>query len=255
VTQIQLLDDLEAEFARLASATPSHRPPRRALALAVAAVVALCAAAYAVPPTRAALDDITSEFAGWIEGTDAEPPGRSLRPTDDAPDWVREGGGRLIAEAAGAGLYVTRQPTHEGTYLMFSLGTGVAVGNTIDGWREEFANRAVKVLGPGTFGISDRDGSGEIDTTMVDRGLFDAEGRVPLMGLTARSVDRVEVRYASGPPATADGVTGGFVVLVDAWRPLSEAIAYDKAGRELERVDIGYIDLRYYCDKQAGICP
>ena len=59
----------------------------------------------------------------------------------------------------------------------------------------------------------------------------------------------------SGPPAVATGVGGGFVVLVDAWRPLKELIAYDAAGRELERVDIRDLDLRYYCDKQPGICP
>jgi hypothetical protein len=255
VTQIQLLDDLEAEFARLAAQPRRRRPPLRALAIALGALVLLVSIAYAVPPTRAALDDLTSAFSGWVEGNEELAPGRALRPADDAPEWVRESGGRLIAETAGAGLYVTRQPMDEGTYLMFSLGTGVGMGNTIDGWREEFENHAVKVLGPGTFGISDRDGSGEIDTTMVDRGLLDAEGRVPLMGLTARSVDRVEVRYVSGPPVTASGLSGGFVVLVDAWRPPSELVAYDAAGRELERVDVRYLDLRYYCDKQPGICP
>ena len=245
MTQIQLLDDLEAEFARLAARPARRRAPLRALAIALGAMVLLVSIAYAVPPTRAAIDDLTSSFAGWVDGDEASAPGRALRPEDDAPDWVRDSGGRLIAETAGAGLYVTRQATVNGTYLSFALGTGIGIANTIDGWRDEFENHAVRVLGPGTFGGSDGVGSGVID----------AEGRAPLMGVTARSVERIEVRYASGPPVSADGLTGGFVVLVDAWRPLSELIAYDAAGRELERVALRYLDLRYYCEKQPGVCP
>jgi hypothetical protein len=103
--------------------------------------------------------------------------------------------------------------------------------------------------------MADRDGSGAIDTTMVDRGLLDAEGHVPLMGVTARSVDRLELRYRTGPPLFADGIDGGFVMLMDAWRPPEQLIAYDAAGRELERFDLRYLDMRYYCDKQPGVCP
>jgi hypothetical protein len=44
------------------------------------------------------------------------------------------------------------------------------------------------------------------------------------------------------------------VVFVDAWRPLRELAAYDAAGRELERLDVRYLDLRYYCEKDTG-CP
>jgi hypothetical protein len=238
---IDLLDDLEAEFARLTAARPARRPPRRAVALAVAGVVALCAAAYAVPPTRAALDDITSEFAGWMDGSDEEPPGRALRAADDAPGWVRESGGRLIAENAGVGLYVTRTPTVNGTMLMFFLGKGVGMGDTIEGWRKTFDEHAVFVLGASIFG--------------GERRVMDDRGRSPFFGLTARSVDRIELRYADGsPPLTQGGIDGGFVLLVDVWRPLHQLIAYDDAGRELERVDVSDFDLRYYCEKEPG-CP
>jgi hypothetical protein len=245
VTQIQLLDDLEAEFARVTA-----RPRRRAPAIAACLLVALLGVALSVPPTRAALEDLTSSFAAWVDGDDRNPPGRALRPDDDAPDWARENGGRVIAENGGARLYVTRQPTENGTYLMFWLGRGTGQGNTIDGWRDWLRDRAVFVLGPGTF--EPRPGARSL---LVERGLMDERGRLPLMGVTARSVKRLELRYASGPPLFADGIEGGFVLIVDAWRRLETLIAYDAAGRELERVDVRGFDLRYMCEKEPGICP
>jgi hypothetical protein len=177
-----------------------------------------------------------------------------LRPDDDAPDWVREGGARVIAENAGAKLYVTRRRSGDETYLEFELG-GVGMADTIDGWHDRFKSHAVYVLGPGGFGMADRDRSGAVDMNMVDHGLLDAEGHVPIMGVTARSVDRLELRYRTGPPLFADGIDGGFVMLADAWRPPEDLIAYDAAGRELERFDVRYLDMRYYCDKQPGVCP
>jgi hypothetical protein len=47
---------------------------------------------------------------------------------------------------------------------------------------------------------------------------------------------------------------GGFILLTDAWRPKRELLAYDAAGRELDRVDLTYLDTRYFCDKEPT-CP
>jgi hypothetical protein len=242
VTEIRLLDDLGAEFARVAAEhdRPRRRFTGRALAIAATVLVLLGASAYAVPPTRAAIDDLAASFAGWFDGDEGAAPGRALRPEDDAPEWVREGGGRLIAEKAGVGLYVTRSETEQGTVLNFALDEAVGVGNTIDGWRETFADKAAIVLGPTAFG------QGEF---------LDERGRIPLLGVTARSVERLVLHYVDdGPPLGETGVDGGFVLLVDAWRPLRELVAYDASGRELERVDVRYLDLRYYCEKEPG-CP
>jgi hypothetical protein len=250
MTQIQLLDDLGAEFARV-TARPPRRAPARALAIALGAIVLLAGVAYTVPPTRAAIDDIASSFEGWVGGNEDNPPGRALRPDDDAPDWVREtGGGRVIAETAGAKLFVTRQHTENGTYLMFWLGKAVGMGDTIDGWHDMFKSSAVFVLGAGSFEPKPDAGS-----LLVRRGLMDDKGHIPFMGVTARSVKRLELRYASGPPLFADGIDGGFVMIIDAWRRLDQLIAYNAAGRELERLDISDWDLRYVCDKEPGICP
>jgi hypothetical protein len=242
VTEIRLLDDLGAEFARVAAQHERrrHRFPGRALAIAASVLVLLGASAYAVPPTRAAIDDLAASFTGLFEGDETNAPGRALRPEDDAPEWVREEGGRLIAEKAGVGLYVTRSETEQGTVLNFALDKSVGIGNTIEGWRETFANKAAIVLGPAMLGPRDS---------------LDEHGRTPLLGLTARSVERLVLHYVDdGTPLVETGVDGGFVLLVDAWRPLRELVAYDAAGRELERVDVRYLDLRDFCDKEPG-CP
>jgi hypothetical protein len=235
--QIQLLDDLGAEFARVASRR--RRAPRRTLAVALSALVLLGASAYAVPPTRATIEDLTSTFSGWFAGDESAAPGRALRPDDDAPEWVRESGGRLIVAKHGVGLYVTRTETENGTYLNFALDKSIGVGNTIDGWRETFENRAALVLGPALFGPQD---------------VLDEQGRFPLLGVTSRSVERVELRYEHGPPEVETGVDGGFILLADAWRPKRELIAYNAGGGELDRVDLGYLDTAYLCDKEPT-CP
>jgi hypothetical protein len=248
---IQLLDDLEAEFARVAveheRAPRGSRlrslaaTPRRTLAVAFSVLVLLGAGAYAVPPTRAAIDDLTSTFADWLAGDEGPAPGRALRPADDVPDWVSDPADvRVIAEAAGVKLYVTRQETEEsGTQLSFWLGEGIGMGDSIEGWRERFDRHAVVVLGPALFGPQD---------------VLDERGRYPLLGVTARSVERLELRYREGPPLVTTGVDGGFVMIADAWRDHRELAAYDAAGRELERVDLGYLDPSYLCDKEPT-CP
>jgi hypothetical protein len=248
---IQLLDDLGAEFARVARATgrPRRRNrvrsftavPGRALAVAFSVLVLLGAAGYAVPPTRAAIENLTGTFAGWLAGDESAAPGRALRPDDEAPDWVRVSAGRVIVAKHGVELYVTRSETEEGTYLKFALGNSVAIGNTVDGWREQFEKHAAIVLGPTPF-------------ESLDQRWLDEQGRFPLMGVTARSVERVELRYEQGPPLEETGLDGGFILLADAGRRLHELVAYDGAGRELERVDLGYLDTRDFC-KLEPTCP
>ena len=85
------------------------------LAVAATVLVLLGASAYAVPPTRAAIDDLPSPFAGWFEGGEETAPGRALRPEDDGPDWVREQGvGRELERVAVADLdlryYCDKEP-------------------------------------------------------------------------------------------------------------------------------------------------
>lgn len=208
--QIRWLDELGGEFARVAAAEPRRTSllRRRRIAALVSALV-LAGGAYAVPVTRGAIGDV----ARWIAGEDGAPPGRALRPHEDAPDWVRDGRSRVIAERDGVRLFVTRAHTERrGTLLGFTFGGGT-VFDSVDGWRKRFEQHAMMVLGT-------------------------APRRYALFGVTARSVARVELRYASGPPLEVRGLHGGFVLLPDAHRPLREIVAYDAAGRELERADV-----------------
>lgn len=192
-----------------------------------AAVLALCGVAYATPPTRAAIDDVTGSFAAWVGGEEGRAPGSAVRPDGDAPWWVRESGGRLIAESGGVALYVARVANErDGTLLGFSYGPNATAGrgvnisgfDTIEGWRTRFDRHALVVLGaPPVAG---------------------SPGRFSLVGVTARSVRRIELRYAAGPPQVVKGVEGGFVAIGDAGRAPLEVVAYGAAGDELERVDI-----------------
>lgn len=223
--EIRWLDDLGAEFARMArrEQRSAARPVRRIAAIG-ASVLVLLGAGYAVPATRAGIDDLTSSFAGWVANDNAQAPGRPLSADDNAPDWVRDGGGRLIAESHGVRLFVSRiRNTNQGTLLAFTLAGGNMQFGTVDGWRKRFDEHAVVVLG----------------TAPAAPGrLLDDRGRFPLMGVTARPVTKVELRYAYGPSLDATDVHGGFVLFADSTRPLRDLIAFDAAGHELDRADV-----------------
>jgi hypothetical protein len=240
--RIQLLDDLGAELDRVAAsaAGTSRRPRTLAIVLGIAAL--LGSGAYAVPEARTAVGGIADSFAAWVSGDGGEAPGRPLVPGDVAPAWfddIEGGEPRVIAEAGGLRLYVRRGQYDDGPRLEFWLGEAIGMVDTVEGWRQRLGAHAVVVLGY---------------TPVARRDVLDERGRVPLFGATTRDVERVEVRYADGPPLVGDTGDGGFVLLVDAWRQPFEVIAYDGAGRLLGRADASELDLRYLCNKEPGVC-
>jgi hypothetical protein len=233
------LKPTEADVARALDAAESFQrrgARRRGVAIALVVAAILSSGAYAVPVTRAGIDGAFDAFAGWLDGGDGRAPGRALRPADDAPGWVRETGAasRLIAEARGVELYAVRTPNGE---LAFALDGSVGIADSPEGWREQFREHALVVLGPGG----------------VDGAPFDEVGRRPLFGVTARSVTQVVLHYTSGAPLVADRIDGGFVLLADARRRLREIVAYDATGQEVERTDVSNVDLRV-CRDERG-CP
>lgn len=256
IERVKVLDDLGAEFARVVAeveqtsrkpSAPARRLFRsglraRLLATTLGIAVLLSGVAYAVPATRTAVDGVADSFAAWVSGDSDDAPGRALEPGDNVPTWFSaDGEARLIAKTEGVGLYVRRVDSDKGPWLEFGLGEGVglAMGGSLESWHQRLDRHAVVVLGSALFGPRD---------------VLDARGRTPLLGVTARNVKRVELRYAEGPPLTGSAGDGGFVLLVDAWRPLRELIAYDRAGRVLERTDVSNLDLRYLCEKEP-VCP
>lgn len=254
--RIQLLDDLGAEVRRIAVEAEGSSRRRlaftaswaglsrhtRTAAITVGMVLVLVSGAYALPAARAAVDDITGSFAAWVSGDGDGAPGRALTPDENLPSWFTTGGEtRLIAESEGVGLYVRRTDSDRGPWLEFGLGgIGLRMGGTLDDWRDHLKHRAVVVLSP---------------VMVASRDVLDDRGRAPLLGLAAPTVKRVELRYSDGPPLVGDVGDGGFVLLVDAWRPLRELIGYDGRGRLVEQVGMGSTDLTYLCEKAPGACP
>jgi hypothetical protein len=237
LTRARELEPTDAQIDRaVARARGSRSRVSRRMLVLTASIALIASATVSVPATRAAIDDALSSFASWIDGDEGSAPGRALRGDDDAPAWVRAGAGppRLIADEEGVELYAVR--TADGK-LGFALDGSVGIEDSAAGWRSQFDQHAVVVLGPGG----------------VDGQPFDDRGRRPLFGVTARSVTRVELRYASGPPLAAEHVDGGFVLLADPRRPVRELVAFDAAGQVLDRADLRSVELRV-CRDERG-CP
>ncbi len=227
MSDIKMLDDLGAELARV-SESPPRRPlgrgtSRHAVAVAIALIVLLGTGVYAVPATRATIDDITGSLAGWVEGDDEAAPGRALGPEDDAPDWLRTEETRVIAKVRDLTLTVVRTENNQGEKsLEFWAGRAFGIGDSIEGWRSQFDNHAVLVLGPAP-----------VSRTSCDE--------FALFGVTAGSVTAMALTYDSGEPTRAEGLDGGFAVIGDAHRRLDEVVVYDEARRVLERSDVSHI--------------
>jgi hypothetical protein len=242
--RIHALDELGAEFARVtADAKTKPHVPTAAVAIGIAAL--LVGVTYSVPATRAAVDGVTESFASWVTGDSDDAPGRALESGDNVPSWFGEDGEvRLIAKTEGVGLYVRRTDSGDGPRLQFGLGEGVplSVEAPLDWWRERLGHHSVAVLGTAPVGHRD---------------FIDDRGRVPLLGITTRDVERVELRYSEGAPSVGDTGDSGFVLMADAWQPPRELIAYDASGRVVDRVDMrgDAYDMRYLCDKEPGVCP
>jgi hypothetical protein len=213
-------------------ATPRRwrvRSWRRLAPAVVTALALLVGGGYAaVPPVRAAIDDASGTFAGWLGGNGSDAPGRRLSAAEQAPAYFRDPryttDPRVIAEADGYKLYAARQAHGDG--VEFDLGnTGVGLGEVS---ADAFRGHAVIVLGPGAMQNADE------------------HGHVPLFGITARGVKSVELTYDSGPPLRVDDVDGGFVLLAQPQRDPREVIGLDATGRELGRRSVRGTEWKRY---------
>jgi len=204
----------------------------RRLALpAVAALALLFAGFYAVPLTRAAFEDAAGSFSGWLGGDSAEAPGIPLKAHQEAPFYFHDGSWsrqnvhqpRVIAAAGGYKLFAYINGSGA---LSFDLGnTGFGMGGYT---ARNFRDSPLEVLGPGAMRHAD------------------ANGHVPLFGISARAVKSVQLDYGSGPPLEVSDVNGGFVLLVEPGREPREVVAYAGDGDVLGREAIGYIDWTHY---------
>jgi hypothetical protein len=217
-----------AQVGRRKKASPRFAlaPLRPRLALqALAALVLLGAALYSVPPTRAAMEgageSVGGVFSGWLGGDSAEAPGKPLEAGEKLPEYMEylhdSKEPRVIAEA---GRYKLYSYIGSSGSLNFELvGTGVGMGYES---AAELGDAPLHLLDPGA------------------RRYADAQGHVPLFGLTARSVSSVELTYESGPPLRVSGVEGGFVLLAEPSRGPIEVLALGADGKEVGRESIDY---------------
>jgi len=235
------LEPSAAEVARVVSRTQSasgmswpRRPAqwRQLVAPGLAALVLLAGGMYAVPVTRAAIDEVAGTvaevFGGYSRGEVEDAPGRALAQGEAGPEYFGDEfrgrpfarDQRVIAEAGGYKLYAYRAPSG---LLSFDLGdTGVGMG--FDSASDLRPAGAIYILGPGSMRFED--------------GL----GHVPLFGLAADVVKSVELHYETGPPLRIDGVAGGFVLLAEPRQGPLEVVALDGDGNEVERESVDYPD-------------
>ena len=236
--------EVASVLARLRPATPHSAKRRRSgagqwrLALpGIAALALLLAGLYAVPSTRAAIEDATDSvagsFSGWLGGDSADAPGVPLKAHQEAPSYFHEGAWsrqhvhqpRVIAAAGGYKLFA---------YIESSGALGFDLGNTGFGMggytARNFHDSPLEVLGPGAMRHAD------------------ADGHVPLFGISAPSVKSVQLVYGSGPPLEVSDINGGFVLLVEPGREPREVVAYDGNGEVLgrQRQAVSYIDWARY---------
>lgn len=197
---------------------------------ALAALAILGAALYSVPSTRAAIEgageSVGGVFSGWLGGDHAQAPGRPLEAAEaeklpqgfeylDDPHAAKEP--RVLAEAGGYKLYSYIGSSGSLSFLFGGIGFGMGFPSAA-----ELGDASLHLLDPGA------------------RRHADAQGRVPVFGITTRSVSSVELAYESGPPLRVSGVEGGFVLLAEPGRGPTEVVALDAEGREVGRESIDY---------------
>lgn len=207
---------------------PSRRfalaPTRPRLALqGLAALALLGATLYAVPATRAAIEDaggsVGGVFAGWLGGDHTEAPGKPLEGGEELPEYMEylydqhfAKEPRVIAEAGGYKLYSYIGPSGGLNFLLGETGIGMGFESAA-----ELGTAPLHVLGPGAMRHAD------------------AQGHVPLFGIAAQAVSSIKLTYESGPPLRASGVDGGFVLLAEPSRGPTEVIAFAADGEEIGR--------------------
>lgn len=232
-----VLARLQPETRRGAGRSPREAAWRRLALPAVAALALVFAGFYAVSATRAAIEDaansVAGSFSGWLGGDSAKAPGVPLKAHQEAPFYFHDGAWswrhvhqpRVIAAAGGYKLFAYIE---SGGALAFDLGnTGFGMGGFT---AHNFHDSPLEVLGPGAMRHAD------------------ADGHVPLFGISAPSVKSVQLVYGSGPPLEVSDINGGFVLLAEPGREPREVVAYDGNGEVLgrQRQVVSHIDWPRY---------
>lgn len=185
----------------------------------LAAFVVLAGGLLAVPPVRATLNDVASNFAGYFGRDESDAPGQPIRVSElpshsgiGSPDNDRR---RVLAAAGGFQLFMASES--DGAVIKFVFG-GAAWEGGLASWEQHLANAPIFILGAP-------------ETKQAE-----AAGERPLFGIAAGNVARVRAVYANGDHLSADASSGGFILLLNPKRRLSRVVALDAAAREMGSV-------------------
>lgn len=193
---------------------------RRLAVPGLATLALLAGGAYTFPPARAAINDVAGTvagtFSGWLGGNSTDVPGRPIGANDQAPEYFYNPryaqDPRVIAETDGYKLYAALNPNGSVEFDLPDIGMGAGL------FASDLRGSAVYLLGRG----STRDAN--------------AQGNVPVYGITARSVTSVELTYDTGPPLRVDGIDGAFVLFADPSRGPHEVVGLDASGNAVGRM-------------------
>ena len=189
---------------------------RRLTTLGSALAVSAVALTMAIPQSRAAILD---GFASFLGGG-SPPPGQAINPTSlpgyaeltHALNGSKPEGSTVVGSGNGLRLFAWTNP--EDRRPCFSLDKGDSM--CLDGAQlvETLTRQHIAILaasgGPGTPGV--------------------------LWGLATDGAVKVELRYETGPPSTAESETNGFILPVDVQRVPVALVAYSPTGDELFQV-------------------
>lgn len=209
-----------------------RRSRLRASAMAIAVAVGL----LIVPPVRAAVEDVASNFASYLSGDDSgSEPGRALSQSEidqaaSLPPWISGSSAtdqRVLASNGGHSLFISRD---SGGEIFVTSDGGFAIAQTPESWAKEFSGTALVVLGP-----------------VEQEARTDA---TPLYGLSSSDVTKVDVIYEDGGSVSADARTGGFVALVDPSKRPTSIEAYSAGSEVIEESDVSYITWSNYTETE-----
>lgn len=207
-----------------ATAMPRRSSPRRIVAIAAATVGLAAGTAMAVPQTRDAIFDVFGSLEEFFSG--GAPPGDPIPPaeTPGTLNWffgAAPGSQRVLARSGNTRLAAFRQ---DATGLAcISYGLAVEECRSDAEWIAELKASPVLLRGP-------------IPEPF--------EGKLPLIGIVADTVTRVELRYADGTDETLDAIRTGFVLHADPNRNPTSLTARDATGAEVATADLRNLEWR-----------
>jgi hypothetical protein len=164
------------------------------------------------------VSDVAGAFADYIRGDESGGPGLPVGASQIPDGWLQSGDGhfRLLARDGDYELFVARNDATN--VITFSFNGASWFGGEAF-WERFLADKPVILLAsPKTKDAV-------------------SNGERPMFGLTAREITRVTAHYAGGGSISADTTNGGFVLILDPKRHVSELDAYDAQGALKAQVD------------------